>query len=151
MAMELKSMKNDTARKNAIRTKLAEVIFKAIVEEFGADEAVLIKNKITVFDSDIAGDTVAVAVGMVDNNDGEEVEAVATISATVKSWNTVKNKSGRITNAVNMGDILMAIEDKNEELAEKEIEKQKKKEKAEADREKKAKAKAEAKAQAQAE
>lgn len=132
--MDLKSMKNDTARKNAIRTKLAEIIFKAFVEEFGIDDTVYIKNKITVFDSDIAGETVAVTVGMVDNNEGEEVEAVATVSATVKSWNTVKNKSNKITYAVNMGDILGAIDDKAEELAEKEIEKQKKKEKAEKDR-----------------
>lgn len=132
--MDLKSMKNDTARKNAIRTKLAEIIFKAFVEEFGIDDTVYIKNKITVYDSDIAGETVAVTVGMVDNNEGEEVEAVATVSATVKSWNTVKNKSNKITYAVNMGDILGAIDDKAEILAEKEIEKQKKKEKAEKDR-----------------
>ena len=104
--MDLKSMKNDTARKNAIRTKLAEIIFNALAEEFGIDDTVYIKNKITVFDSDIAGETVAVTVGMVDNNEGEEVEAVATVSATVKSWNTVKNKSNKITYAVNMGDIL---------------------------------------------
>lgn len=127
-------MKNDTARKNAIRTRLAEIINNAIIAEFGAEDTVYIKNKITVYDSDIAGETIAVTVGMVDNSDGEEVEAVATISATVKSWNTVKNKSNKITYAVNMGDILMAIDDKNEELAEKEIEKQKKKEKAEKDR-----------------
>lgn len=137
MAMNLKEMKNDTARKSAIRARLAEVIYKAIAEEFGESETVMIKDKITVYDSDIAGDTVAVSVGMVDNKDGDEVEAVATISATVKAWNTVTNKSGRVTNAINMGDILAAIYDKNEELKEKEREKAEKKEKAKAKKENK--------------
>lgn len=142
MAIELKNLKNDTQRKNAIREKLASVIYNAIVEEFGADETVLIKDKITVIcddndeGSEIAGQTVAVTVGLVNDKNGDEVEAVATISATVKSWNTTKNKSGRITYAMNMSDIMQAIEDGAEERAIKEQEKEKAKEKAKKDREK---------------
>lgn len=141
MAIELKGLKNDTARKNFIREKLAEVIYNAVVEEFGADETVLIKDKITVVcddndeGSEIAGQTVAVTVGMVDDKNGDEVEAVATISATVKSWNTTKNKSGKITYAMNMSDIIQAIKDGAEERVIKEQEKAKAKEKAKADRE----------------
>lgn len=142
MAIELKNLKNDTQRKNVIREKLAEVIFNAVAEEFGIDETVMIKDKITVVcdandeGSEIAGQTVAVTVGLVDDKNGDEVEAVATISATVKSWNTTKNKSGRITYAMNMSDIIQAIEDGKEERAIKEEEKAKAKEKAKIDREK---------------
>ena len=107
--MELNTLKNDTVRANAIRTELATLISAKLVESFGEENVVNIGSKITVFDSDIAGNTVVVKVGTVNVN-GEEVDAVATISATVKAWKTKTNKAGRTTYAISLDNIKDAIE-----------------------------------------
>lgn len=112
--MNLNELKNDTARANAIREKLSEVITAALVAEFGDENVINIKTKITVNDSDIAGNTVAVKVGTV-TVDGEEVDAVATVAATVKSWKTKTNKAGKTTYSVSLADIKYAIESEKSE------------------------------------
>ena len=43
---DLMEMKNDTARKNAIRERIATVIEKAMIEEFGAENVRRMKNTI---------------------------------------------------------------------------------------------------------
>lgn len=123
--MELNTMKNDTARKSAIRAKIAEIVANALMAEFGDTEVVAIPNKITVHDSDISGDSVAVRVGMV-TVDGTEVDAVATVSATVKAWKDSVNKSGRKTCAVSLDDIADEVEMDAEIRAEEKAKKAKK-------------------------
>lgn len=120
-------MKNDTARKSAIRETLANIIFSAMIAEFGEDNVVLIPFKITVNDSDIPGGTVAICTGQTINKDGENVDIVATVSPTVKAFNTTTNKANRTTYAVNFDDIVEAIEEEREVRKEKEEEKARKK------------------------
>ena len=122
-------MKNDTARKSAIRETLANIIFSAMIAEFGENNVVLIPFKITVNDSDIPGGTVAICTGQTTNKDGATVDIVATVSPTVKAFNTTTNKANRTTYAVNFDDILDAIE--AEEIARKEKEEEKARKKAE--------------------
>ena len=108
--MNLNEMKNDTARKNAIRSTLAEVIVKAMGAEFGEDNVVFIPYAIEPNGgSKINGGSVAVRVGSVVDKNGFEVDAVAIVAVTVKGWNDVTTKSGRNTLAVNFDDILEAV------------------------------------------
>ena len=122
-------MKNDTARKSAIRETLANIIFSTMIAEFGEDNVVLIPFKITVNDSDIPVGRVAICTGQTTNKDGATVDIVATVSPTVKAFNTTTNKANRTTYAVNFDDILDAIE--AEEIARKEKEEEKARKKAE--------------------
>ena len=108
---DLMELKNDTARGNAVRERLANIIYKAIANEFGEDFSILLPKKITVFESDIPKNTVCVDVGDVIDKDGATVGIVAEIGVKVKAWNTVATKSGRIRYAVNFDDILIALED----------------------------------------
>lgn len=130
--MNLKEMKNDTARKNAIRYNLANLIYNACVAEFGEVNVRLLKSKITVMsydgkgEIDIAANSVVVNVGDVEDSDGATVDAIAVINTTVKAWETKTNKSGRTTYAINMDDIDMAIETAETALKEKEEQKKNK-------------------------
>ena len=108
---DLMELKNDTARGNAIRARLAKVIYDALVAEFGEDDTLLLTKKVTVFESDIAPNTVCVDVGDVLDNDKATVGAVAEIGIKVKSWNTVATKSGRTRYAVTLDDIKVALEE----------------------------------------
>lgn len=109
--MDLNALKNDTARKNAIRDTLATVMFTAMVTEFGEENVLLIPKAICVGENGakISGGSVAVRVGTVKDKNGFEVDAVAICGSTVKGWNDVCTKSGRVTLAVNMDDIALAI------------------------------------------
>ena len=132
--MNLDEMKNDTARKNAIREKIANVIYNAMVTEFGEENVVAIPYAITPSDeegntaSKIDGGSVAVCVGMVTDKNGASVDAVSVISPTVKAWNEVVDKKGRKTIAVNLYDIITANEVEITERKEKEEKKKKKEE-----------------------
>lgn len=108
---DLMELKNDTARGNAIRERLAKSIHTAIANEFGEDFSVLLPKKITVFESDIPKNTICVDVGDVVDKDGATVGIVAEIGIKVKAWNTVATKSDRIRYAVTLDDILIALED----------------------------------------
>lgn len=121
-------MKNDTARRSAIRETLANIIFLAMVAEFGEDNVVLIPFKITVNDTDIPGGTVAICTGQTTNKDNAVVDIVATVSPTVRAFNTTTNKANRTTYAINFYDIVTAIEEEREARKEKEEEKAKAKE-----------------------
>lgn len=109
--MNLNEMKNDTARKNAIRDKMTEVIFSAMVAEFGEDNVVAIPKAICIGENGtkVNGGSVAVCVGTVTNKEGFEVDAVVICGCTVKGWNDVCTKSGRVTLAINMDDIREAV------------------------------------------
>lgn len=113
MEMNLNELKNDTARKNAIREKISEVILNAMIAEFGEENVVAIPKAICVGEngSKIGGGSVAVRVGSVTNKDGFEVDAIAICDHTVKGWNDVCTKSGRVTLAITMDDILDAMEE----------------------------------------
>lgn len=114
--MNFAEMKNDTARKNAARSALMNAIFPALVTEFGEDNVAKIDFPITVLNSDnkeiadIAGNSIAVCVGQVTDKDGASVDMVAVVDCTIKAFNTVTNKSGRVTYAVNFDDVLRAIQ-----------------------------------------
>ena len=60
---DLMDMKNDTARKNAIRERIATVIEKAMIEEFGAENVRRMNN------------TIAAAVGEVTNKSKQTMDA----------------------------------------------------------------------------
>ena len=114
--MELNAYKNDTARKNAIRDYLATVMYNAFVAECGEEDVILIPKTICVGENGakIQGGSVAVRVGTVTNKDGFNVDAVAICGSTVKNWNDVCTKSNRVILAVNMDDIIAAIEGEGE-------------------------------------
>lgn len=107
---DLMTLKNDTARGNVIRERLAKVIYNALVAEFGEDDTLLLSKKVTVFESDIPANTICVDVGDVLDNDKATVGAVAEISVKVKSWNTVATKRGT-RYAVTLDDIKIALDE----------------------------------------
>ena len=79
---DLMEMKNDTARKNAIRERVATVIEKAMIEEFGAENVRRMKN------------TIAAAVGEVTNKAGQTMDACVEIAPKCCSWDYVVKKNG---------------------------------------------------------
>ena len=104
--MDLKSMKNDTARKAAIRAQLNEVIMAALIAWRGEENVIYIPYAIEPNEgSKINGGSIAVNVGSVFDKDGFLVDAVAIVSPVVKGWNDIATKSGRITLAINFDDI----------------------------------------------
>lgn len=109
MAIDFTNFKNDTARGNGARDYLVKIIEKAMIEEFGANNVVVTPCKIYLENSvEIPANTVCICLGQTVNKEGSNVDVVATISPTIKSWNTVKGKRTRY--AVNFYDILDAIE-----------------------------------------
>ena len=111
--MNLNEYKNDTTRKKAIREYLCEVLYNAVVTEFGEENVLAIPKSICVGENGakIAGGSIAVRVGTVKNKDGFEVDAVAIINATIKNWNDVCTKSDKVILAVNMDDIAEALDE----------------------------------------
>ena len=108
--MDLSIYKNDTARKNAIRDKLAEIVKIALVAEFGSENVVSIPFAIEPNGgSKINGGSVAVRVGETLDKNGFTVDVVAILSPSVKGWNDVTTKSGRVTLAINFDDIQEAV------------------------------------------
>ena len=114
--MNLDAMKNDTARKNAIRVEVGEVIRDAMVMKYGEENVIFIPKTIEVAKEEgatvkITGNSVVVCVGQVTNKDGFLVDAIAIIGMTVKNWNDVCTKSERVTLALNMDDIREALKE----------------------------------------
>ena len=108
--MDLSIYKNDTARKNGIRDKLAEVLKDALVAEFGNENVIAIPFAIEPNGgSKINGGSIAVKVGETLDKDGFSVDVVAVITSTVKGWNDILTKSGRLTLAINFDDITEAV------------------------------------------
>lgn len=141
-AIDFTVCKNDTAKKNLARETLSDIIYKAIADYFGENETIQIKDKITVGEgTDISAGTIAVCVGSVEDKNGDMVDMVATITPSIKSFNTVTNKSGKTTYAVNLGDIIEAVEERKKEIADKEAKKEAEKKKKEAEKEAKKKSK----------
>lgn len=108
--MDLSIYKNDTARKNAIRDKLAEIVKIALMAEFGSENVVSIPFAIEPNGgSKINGGSVAVRVGETLDKNGFVVDVVAILSPSVKGWNDIATKSGRVTLAINFDDIQEAV------------------------------------------
>lgn len=108
--MDLSIYKNDTARKNAIRDKLAEVVKIALIAEFGEENVIFIPYAIEPNGgSKINGGSVAVRVGETLDKNGFIVDVVAVLSPSVKGWNDVTTKSNRTTLAINFDDITEAV------------------------------------------
>lgn len=113
--MDLMTLKNDTARQNAIRETIAKAVTKALADEYGVDNVIFVDKKVTVMDGDgnetaeIASNSVVLNCGKVKAKNGDEVDAVAVINATVKSWDTKTNKSAKVTYAVRFDDIVDSI------------------------------------------
>lgn len=109
MAIDFTNFKNDTARGNGARSFLVDIISKAMITEFGADNVVVTPKKITLETGvEIPANVVCVCTGQTTNKQGECVDVVAVIAPTIKAWNTVEGK--RTTYAVNFDDITEAIE-----------------------------------------
>lgn len=114
MTMNLDEMKNDTARKNAIREVYGKIIYDAMIAERGEENVIYIPKTIEVGGEEgatvkITGNSVVVCVGQVTNKDGFLVDAIIVIGMTVKNWNDVCNKNSRVTLALNMDDIREAL------------------------------------------
>lgn len=114
--MNLDALKNDTARKKAIRLEVGQVIYDAMVAKYGEDNVLYIPKTIEVGGEEgatvkITGDSVVVCVGAVTNKDGYLVDAIVVCGMTVKNWNDVCNKNSRVTLALNMDDIREALKE----------------------------------------
>lgn len=114
--MNLDEMKNDTARKNAIREEIGKDIYDAMVAKRGEENVLFIPKTIEVAKEEgspvkITGNSVVVCVGQVTNKDGFLVDAIVIIGMTVKNWNDVCTKSERVTLALNMDDIREALKE----------------------------------------
>lgn len=123
---DLMEMKNDTARKNAIRERIATVIEKAMIEEFGAENVRRMKN------------TIAAAVGEVTNKAGQTMDACVEIAPKCCSWDYVVKKNGDEIEEYNLD---AAYEAYNENLTIKQREREQRKAEREAKREAKKKEK----------
>lgn len=112
--MNLDAMKNDPARKGAIRVEVGMVIYDAMVAKYGEENVLYIPKTIEVGGEEgatvkITGNSVVVCVGTVTNKDGYLVDAIVVVGMTVKNWNDVCNKNNRVTLALNMDDIQEAL------------------------------------------
>lgn len=103
---DLKEMKNDTARGNAIRERVAKAIYSAMCEEYGEEYARYIPKDIGITPnaSKVAKHTVVVDIGDVTDNGGCEVGACVEITVKVKKWNSVETKSGRTQYGITLFD-----------------------------------------------
>ena len=109
---DLMEFKNDTARGNAIRERVAKVIHSDMVAEFGEEFARYIPADIGITPnaSKVAKHTVVVDVGDVKDNGGCDVGVCVEITVKVKKWNTVETKSRNITYGVTLDDYDMALD-----------------------------------------
>ena len=107
---DLMTLKNDTARGNIIRERVAKILYSALAAEFGDDFTVLLDKPISVYDSDIPKNTVCVDVGDVFDKDDCVVGIMVEVGVKVKSFNTVVTKSGRVRHAVTLDDVLLVLE-----------------------------------------
>lgn len=113
---DLMELKNDTARGNAIRERVAKVIYSAMVAEFGEDYARYIPKDIGITPnaSKVAKHTVVADIGDVKDNGDCDVGACVEITVKVKKWNTVETKSGNTTYGVTLDDYDIALADKGD-------------------------------------
>ena len=113
---DLKEMKNDLARGNAIRERVAKFIFSKLCEEFGEEFTRYIPKDIgiTPNGSKVPKFTVVCDVGDVLDNGNCEVGAIAEITVKVKKWNTVETKSGNTQYGITLDDYDLELEDKGE-------------------------------------
>jgi hypothetical protein len=103
---DLMELKNDTARGNAIRERVAQVVYKAMCDEFGTDFARYIPKDIGITPnaSKVPKFTVVADVGDVKDNGGCDVGACVEITVKVKKWNTVETKSKNTIYGVTLDD-----------------------------------------------
>lgn len=87
---DLMEMKSDTARKNAIRERIATIVEKAIIQEFGEENTKRMKN------------TIAAAVGEVENKERRTMDACVKIDVKVMSWNYTQRKDGNDIDEYNL-------------------------------------------------
>lgn len=111
--IDLDSLKNDTAREKAVRQKLADVILKAMIEEFGEENVIFIPKAIyPEGGSKINSVSIAVKVADVTDRDGFLVDAVGIISPLSKPWNTVLAKNRKEpTPAISLDSIRDAVDE----------------------------------------
>lgn len=110
--LDLDSLKNDTAREKAVREKLAEVIYNALLAEFGKENVLFIPKAIyPAGGSKINSLSIAVKVADVTDRDGFTVDAVGIVSPMAKPWNTVLAKNRKNpTPAITLDDIRDELE-----------------------------------------
>ncbi len=105
--IDLDSIPKLSAQEKAVREKLADVIYKALVAEFGEENVVFVPKAINpAGGSKINSLSVCVKVADVTDRDGFLVDAVGVIQPMCKPWNTVlaKNRT-EPTPAISLDDI----------------------------------------------
>ena len=116
--IDFSNFKNDTARKNGARLICNELIAKALKNEYGEENVVMLPCAIqTENEVDFSAGTVLACVGQTTDNEGCSVDVVVEISAKVKSWNNTGTK--RKIKAVNFDDILEALNEATEKVKKK--------------------------------
>lgn len=102
----LMELKNDTARLAAIREIIAKRLYTLVKEEFGDDFVLFVPKEGTITEnaSKVAKNTVVADVGDVEDKNGTPMGVVVEFGLTVKKWNTVETKSGKIQYGVNLDD-----------------------------------------------
>lgn len=113
---DLMELKNDTARGNAIRERVAKFLYEVTKKEFGEEFTRYIPKDIGITPnaSKVAKFTVVADVGDVKDNGGCDVGACVEITVKVKKWNTVETKSGNITYGVTLDDYDVELNEEKE-------------------------------------
>ena len=103
---DLMELKNDRARDNAIRERVARAIFDYLTAELGAEYTRYIDKEIGITENmtKVGKDTVVADVGDVLDADGCPLGACVEITVKVKRRNTVVTKSGDVRYAVTLDD-----------------------------------------------
>ena len=108
---DLTDFKNDTARKKFVREKLAEIIKKALIEEFGEENVCYVPKAIYPNDSGkIDSESGVVSVADIQDKDGFTVDLLTVVSPQIKPFNTVMRKDGKTTPALCLDDVREAVE-----------------------------------------
>lgn len=109
---DLMELKNDTARQNAIRERVSQVLMRALVEEFGEEFTLYIDHEIGITPNaqKVAKFTCIADVGPVLDEGKFEVGACIEVTVKSKKWWSVKDKNGRTRYGVTLADYEEALE-----------------------------------------
>ena len=110
MTFDFEGCKNDTQRSNLIREKVNEIIYNALVAEFGVEFVAHIDDDFFTEDgAKFSKNTVVAKVCDITNRDGFTVDILVECGTKVRTWNT----SGKRI-AVSFDDVLEHFENENE-------------------------------------
>ncbi len=112
----LNEFANDTQRKKAMKATTIETLLAGLKENLGEDNVVLVPKKTTICDedgneTDIAGNTILAAVGLVKDVDGFEREAIVEIKCVAKDWVNKTDRNGCTKITYTLDDVREAMEE----------------------------------------